>query len=425
MVKIGLGIAIAAFLGAAAEQTWIDEYQTVSAAANRACGARDYPECRRQLSRMSELLDGRADIVYRLAKVEMAAGNPDAALELLSLFSKSGLTFVAPEKDADFAPLHERPEWAEVVSRIAEARKNMTASEPFVTLAQQDLVAEDIAYDPRSARFFVSSVRHGKIVAFGKDGAASDFLPEGRAGVWAVLALGVDARRRLLWASTASMPEFARYEKAQDGRSALLKISLDTGKILKRYDTPSTQKHALGDLTVSRAGDVYVSDGYGTVYLVDHQRDTLDVLVGPGTFRSPQTPALSPDQTRLFVADFTRGIGIVNLKTRAVALLPHPPEMSLGGIDGLYLSGRLLIAMQNGTTPRRVIRMELDAGLTRVVGWKILEANWEGLGDPTHGVVVGGDLYFIVNSGWDKLADDGSVKGELTSPAVRRMKLGQ
>jgi hypothetical protein len=30
-----------------------------------------------------------------------------------------------------------------------------------------------------------------------------------------------------------------------------------------------------------------------------------------------------------------------------------------------------------------------------------LEANWKGLGDPTHGVFVDGRFYFIANSGWD------------------------
>jgi hypothetical protein len=103
----------------------------------------------------------------------------------------------------------------------------------------------------------------------------------------------------------------------------------------------------------------------------------------------------------LFVPDYSRGIGIVNLATKKCKLLAHPPDLSLGGIDGLYLAGRTMIAIQNGTAPERLIRMHLNAELTYVLGWETIEANWKGLGDPTHGVLVGSQFYFIANSGWD------------------------
>jgi hypothetical protein len=211
------------------------------------------------------------------------------------------------------------------------------------------------------------------------------------------------------------MPEFAGYRAADEGKSALLKYSLDSGALLKRYDLPPGGKHALGDMTLSASGDVFVSDGYGPVYWVDHRADRLEALVPPGTFNSPQTPALSADGRRLFVPDYSRGISVVDLATRQVKLLEHPATLSLGGIDGLYLVGRSMIATQNGTAPQRVIRLQLDAGLTRIEGGEVLEANWDGLGDPTHGVVVGSDFYFIVNAGWDNPA-----KG---APAIRRIRI--
>jgi hypothetical protein len=114
------------------------------------------------------------------------------------------------------------------------------------------------------------------------------------------------------------------------------------------------------------------------------------------------------------VPDYSRGVSIVTLATRDSKSLEHAADLSLGGIDGLYLEGRTMIAIQNGTTPERVIRMHLDAGLTRVLRWETIEANWQGLGDPTHGVRVGNRFYFIANSGWD-------VKpgGTFESPAIR------
>ena len=147
--------------------------------------------------------------------------------------------------------------------------------------------------------------------------------------------------------------------------------------------------------------------------------------MAPGTFISPQTPAATPDGRRLLVADYARGIGIVDLATRSVSWMAHPRGVAVDGIDGLYLAGNSLVAVQNGTEPNRVIRLYLDPSLTRVLRWEALETNSPGLGAPTHGTIVGKDFFFIANSGWDQLADDGSVKpgAMLTPPAVLRLAL--
>lgn len=411
-----------------AEPTWIDQYLEEAPATTKICKAKDYAACRDHLLHLDQLLDGRADIVYRLAKVEAALGNKDAALEKLTVFSKSGFTFADPGADPDFAPVRSNPEFEKALIRIKNAKQPQTASTLFLTLPEPDLIAEDIAYDSKQAKFYVSCVRHSKILAIDQHGARSEFVREGTPDVWAILAVGVDSKRRILWAATAALPEGLGYRKEDEGRSALLKYSLETGALLKRYDLKKSgeTKPALGDLTISPTGDVFVSDGQGgPIYRVEHSKDALEILVDKGTFRSPQTPALTPDGRRLFVPDYSRGISIVDLATKQVKLLEHPKELSLGGIDGMYLSVRTLIAIQNGTDPERLIRMTLDESLTHVVEWKTIEANWPGLGDPTHGVVIGDEFYFIANSGWDRMADDGTVKpGATFEPAtIRRMPL--
>ena len=406
---------------AAFDQTWSESYSQEAAAANKTCTAKQYPECRQHLLRLRELLDGRADIVYKLASVEALLGNKDAALEALAVYSKSGLTFADPAADADLVSIKDTPEFKAIVDRVKAARQSVSHSKPFATLPEKDLIAEDIAYDPPSKRFFISSVRHHKILSLDSNGKFLDFVPDGQPDIWAVLALHVDAKRRILWATTAAMPESIGYTAALDGRSALLKYSLDEGTLLKRYDVTTAGKHILGDMTVSTAGDVYVSDGYGEVYWVDHRHDKLEILIGKGNFRSPQTPALSPDERRLFVPDYSRGISIVDLATKQTELLEHPKELSLGGIDGLYLNGETMVAIQNGTAPPRIIRMTLDHAMTRVTRWDTLEANSPYLGAPTHGVLVGATFYFIANAGWDRMTNEGSLKqgAAFDSPTIR------
>jgi sugar lactone lactonase YvrE len=407
------------------EATWIDRYVQAATAANKTCAAKEFAECRGHLLRAHQILGGRADIVYRLASVEARLGNKQAALDWLSLYSKSGLTFADPASQSEFDGLKNDPEFEAILARLKAARQPVSSSRPFLTLAEKDLVAEDIGYDPASERFFVSSVRHRKIVSVSKSGKTTDFVPEDATNVWAILAVRVDSKRKVLWASTAAMPEAIGFTKDTEGRSALLKYSLESGALLKRYDLKAGEKHALGDMTVSSSGDVYASDGLGAVYWIEHTRDTIETLFDKGTFRSPQTPALTPDEKRLFVPDYSRGITVVDLATKQWKLLEHPRELSLGGIDGLYLRDRTMLAVQNGTEPPRLIRMFLDDSLTRVTQWETVEANWPGLGAPTHGVVVGNQFYFIANSGWDRMNDDGSVKAgaAFDAPQIRQMNI--
>ena len=414
-----------AMAAAAGEASWITRYAAESRAANQACGAKDFAACRQHLTTLLELLDGRADIVYRMAKVEAQLGNREAALRGLILFSKMKLPFADPSADSEFADLRSDSAFPEIAARLAAARQPASSSRPFLTLPEKDLVTEDIAYDPAGERFFISSVRHGKILSIGKDGTAKEFLAEGKSEIWAVQALGVDAKRRYLWASTSAMPESLHFKAEDSGRSALLRFSLTDGALLKRYDLPRDGEHVLGDLTIGPEGDVFVSDSKGPVYWVPHDQDRLQVLIPAGTFRSPQTPALSADGRTLFVPDYSRGISAVDLRTRQSHLVAHPPELSLAGIDGLYLTGNTMLAVQNGTSPERILRLRLDAALSRIEAFDVVEANAPDFGDPTHGVVVGNRFYFIVHSGWEHMADNGQVKAGaiFEAPGIREFDI--
>ena len=107
----------------------------------------------------------------------------------------------------------------------------------------------------------------------------------------------------------------------------------------------------------------------------------------------------------LYVHDYLRGISAVQLDTRHVEWLQPAPGIALSGIDGLYVHHSSFLAVQNGTTPPRLIRFSLDLRQQEV-----LEANTPGLGEPTHGTFAGDDFYFLANSGWNEYDHDGKKK---------------
>ena len=87
----------------------------------------------------------------------------------------------------------------------------------------------------------------------------------------------------------------------------------------------------------------------------------------------------------------------MDLNDRTVTWLQPASNIVVSGIDGLYVFGNSFLAVQNGTTPPRIMRFSLDLRKQEV-----LEASTQGLGEPTHGVVVDGTFYFLVNVGWNE-----------------------
>ncbi|HUK62582.1 MAG TPA: hypothetical protein VLV15_04585, partial [Dongiaceae bacterium] len=183
------------------------------------------------------------------------------------------------------------------------------------------------------------------------------------------------------------------------------------GTLLDTYDVAADTNHDVyGDLTVAHDGDVlFTNSAGGQLYAISAKSDSIAAIVPAGTFASPQEPAALPDGRRVIVPDYVRGLAIVDRATGKVTWLANDAHAALNGIDGLVLTGRTLIAIQNGVAPDRVIRLELDATMTHVVKWSTLEANTPQLHEPTHGVLVGDKYYFIATSGWDRFGPDGKV----------------
>ncbi len=375
-------------------------------AARQALEAKDYSKLRDTLAELRPLMPGNPQLLYNLAASDSHLGQMERALAELKDLANAGLIYDF-NADDDFASLRGSAGFASVLRQVEQNRKPTTRAVPVSTLPERDLLPEDIAYDGKTRRFLIGSVTKCKIVtADGRVFAKSD---------WPVMALRVDARRRILWAATGWLAHCQQCDAADRDKSALLAFHLDSGALLKRVDSPV--KGLLGDMTISRAGDLFVSEGsYGAVLRLKGDSSTLERLDAPGEFSSPQTPALSSDERTLYVPDYVRGIAAMDLKARTVRWLQPAHDIVLSGIDGFYRYGDAFLAVQNGVNPERVVLF--SSGLKKQ---EILEANTPGLGEPTHGTLVGGAFYFIANTGWNAYDDDGKKKPD-SAPVVSQIR---
>jgi hypothetical protein len=370
-------------------------WMVLNRAAHQAREAKDYAKLRDTLAELRSLLPGNPRILYALAAADARLGRPEPALAELNDLAGAGLVYDF-NADDDLASLRNSAGFTALLLRVERNRKPISRAVPVSSLSERDLLPEDIAYDEKTRRFLIGSVTRCKILtADGALFAKSD---------WPVMALRVDVRRRILWAATGWLAHCRQCDAADKDKSALLAFHLDSGALLKRIDVPV--KGLIGDMTIGRAGDLYVSEStYGAILRLQANASTLERLDTPGEFPSPQTAALSADERTLYVPDYLRGIAAMDLKTRAVRWLRPASDVVLSGIDGFYRYGDSFLAVQNGVKPERLLW--LNSSLTKQ---EILEAGTPGLGEPTHGTLVGNVFYFIANTGWDAYDEDGNKK---------------
>lgn len=403
---------------AEADSTWRDHVQ----AGDAAQAARDWGTWRYHLVRVREEIGYHPNLVLSLARADARLGRTEDALAWLQAYAASGLTRDL-QSDSAFDSLRVAVGWAPVSQRIAANAQPISTAQVAFTLPDAAFLPEGIAFDPRTRRFFLTSLRHGSIATYTPGGTITELVPARRDGQWSMVAVAADPSTRTLWATTGALPLFGGYQAADSGKSALLAYDMDTGALRRRYDAPEEGRHQWGDLTVTPDGTVYVSDAdQGVVYRLERGGEDLEPFA-VDELVSPQGLALSGDGRRLYVADYVRGIGVIDRASGEVAWVAAPDSVAVAGIDGLVRAGRGLIAVQNGVTPKRVVYLALDEAGTAITGWRALESGTPVLTEPTHAVVVGDEVFFIADSGWDRLTPEGALKpGARLEPAhVMRM----
>jgi streptogramin lyase len=405
---------------AAVDSTW-RQHATAGEAA-RAAG--DWGGWRYHLVRVREAVGYHPSIVYNLARADARLERTEDALAWLQTYAATGLARDVAA-DSAFFRMHGSPAWTALVERIAGNARPVGSAQPAFALTDSAFLPEGIAFDPQTRRFFLSSIRSGAITAYAADGSGfRAFVPPRRDGQWAMLALAVDSASRTLWATTAAIPIYGAYQAADSGRSAVLAYDLDSGALRRRWDAPAG-RHQLGDMTVGPDGTVYVSDAdEGAVYRIPRGGAEMERFAS-GELVSPQGLAVASDGQRLLVADYVRGIAAIDRESGDVTWLEVADSTAVSGIDGLVRVGHSLIAVQNGVEPKRVVELRMNDAETRITGWAAMESGTPRMTEPTHAVVVGGEVFFIPDSGWDRLNPDGTLKpGMVLEPAhVLRLRV--
>ncbi|HEY0170032.1 MAG TPA: SMP-30/gluconolactonase/LRE family protein [Pyrinomonadaceae bacterium] len=406
--RLGLAPAAATHAGAAAAsqappgQKWLRHF----CAGATALRQKDYAAYLENFREAARINPRHPEIVYNLARAHALAGERAEAAAWLGKFIRMGLGH-RPADDEAFAALKDSDEWRALMLELEKTRAPVAGSRAAFTLAERDLIAEGIAYDPAERVFYVGSIHRRKVVSVDARGAVRDFTGEGQDGLWGVLGMRVDAARRVLWVNSMAGPEAGEAR----GSSGVFKYDLKTGRLIKKYLLPNKPRtHLLNDVALNSRGDAFITDSEeGSVRVVRAARDELETLVAAGTFIYPNGVTLSPDERRLYVADFTSGLSVVDVESGAVKAVEYTEGVTVHGADGLYFYRDSLVAIQNVRGPGRVVRLFLNREGDRVERERVVEAFNPLFEIPTTGVLVGDELFYIANSQLRKMNDAGVI----------------
>jgi len=390
---------------------------------NAAQRAQDWPAMLSYSKELLTLAPRSMRALYTLAGAQSRNGQAAEAVATLGRLADYGVRYDLA-KSEDLAPLKGRADFQAVAARMDGLLSPVGSSLPAFRLAEKDLLTESVVHDAKTGAFFVSSVHRRKVVRVDREGKAADFVREGQDGLYAAQALAADARSRSLYVSSEATPLMAGFRKEEEGRSAVFEFDLDTAKLRRRLEAPGEGARA-SDLTLGADGTLFAADPQsGAVYRLAPQAAAFSVLVGPGLLASAQGMALSADGAWLYVADYTQGLARVEVATGKVTFLETPANLAVTGIDGLILAGDSLVGIQNGLEPHRLVRFRLDAAGTRIVESTLLERSHPDFDEPTLGVRVGPELYYVANSQYGAFGEDGQPKADqLREPVILKRTL--
>ncbi|MEO7205724.1 MAG: hypothetical protein ABI145_02825 [Steroidobacteraceae bacterium] len=319
-----------------------------------------------------------------------------------------------------FAKLAGRPGYdilkAQAAAQIAPIAP---ASQAFV-IPERNFIAEGLAFDPGSGRFFAGSTYLRKIVAREPDGRLVDFVSSGDHGLLQVLGMKVDpSRGRLLVLTGTDDARIIDFKPTDLGHTGVLIYSLATGRLLRATWLRTHGEHLFNDVSLGRDGAAYITDSdAGRIYRLSSGGRRLTPITGAGVFLYPNGIAIEPALHLLYVADY-RGLYTVDLGTGDVQRMPVAKAVSTVAIDGLYLHGNDLIGVQSLQGFDRVMAFHLSKDRRRIESADPLERADPRMSIPTEGVVVGDELYFVADSHQDAPDEKGVIAApERTAPTT-------
>ncbi|MEM7381961.1 MAG: SMP-30/gluconolactonase/LRE family protein [Bacteroidota bacterium] len=151
----------------------------------------------------------------------------------------------------------------------------------------------------------------------------------------------IDEKRELVHA-------LAGYFPLNDSLSSLYTFDLKTKKLVRSLHPLDEGEHFLNDLIQDKEGNLYITDSKASaIYKMEVGAGKLERIYGSEEIQYPNGIAISEDDSKLYIASFTKGIRILDLASGKLLNKADANNWSQG-IDGLEFYNGHLYGVQNG-----------------------------------------------------------------------------
>ncbi|QZH74650.1 MAG: hypothetical protein JY451_13450 [Erythrobacter sp.] len=345
-----------------------------------------------------------ASVRLRLLNGQLAAEDLPGAFDEVQWLTGRGYAF-SPGAEGQLVTMFAGAQADELGDRFASDPAPLAASTNAATIPAVIRLPEAAFYDTQQRRMFATSiVSRGLFVQ--EQGGEWQQVPLAETGSLAGIAL--DAPRGLIWVGSGVVEATPDPASAFRGVIAIDRITLE-----ERRRVPAPDGVTISDIAVGPDGSVYGSDPLGGgVYIAAPTDAQMQTFIAPGTFRSPQGIAVRPDNTALYVSDYRYGLAQVMLRSRHAYRMRAAQPMLLDGVDGLWLLGNRLIAVQNGVNPHRITAFTLGEGIGVIASAVVLERANPAWTEPLGGAISGGVLYYVGTGQWHLYGQGGALAEE-------------
>ncbi|MEM7053565.1 MAG: hypothetical protein AAF446_03345 [Pseudomonadota bacterium] len=373
---------------------------------------KNYADWALSLENLHRLRPFNADFMRQMVMANAMSGEISRAFNIMLMMQQQGLTENWDAID-EVAPLRQYDLYEHLNRLMTEAGDPLGNPEMIATIDGAHAMPEALAHDSRDGRLFAGTIRDGEVLVRAADDEEWQVFAsrETAPSLMSVFDLLADEERNHLWIATGSPPQYRHRTANNFGRTALIKLDLQTGELLNEYRVlPNPQHpHMLGAMTLASDGTIYAADTFAPfVFRLQPGDERPEVLLGNPVFSGLRGIALSSDEQRLYLSDYELGLFFFDLDEQKKGFrIGIPENLNVGGIDGLYRWNDSLIAVQNGVSPQRVMRLDLDASGTRVADIAPLLVAQPEFDTPTFGTIEGNDLIFLAASHWSKVDGNG------------------
>jgi len=330
---------------------------------------------------------------YNLALAHARSGDTERAIELLEDLVDARVDFGMAD-EPDLAVIRDEPRGRRLLERLRERTKVSANGSLRHEVDRIDLVAEGIAFDAAGGRLFFGSMRTGEVFVFDAAGNLSKFAEVARDGPLAAIGMTVDAGRGQLWVVASSFFLTEGFDDEAPTLSGVFGFDLDTGEARGTYLRDDVE-FGFNDVTLAPDGTLYLSGG-SLGRLVPGDGAAIELLSTSEPVFGSNGIVVTPDGQRLVTSAYPSGLAVVELTGGATRFLSAPEDLTLYGIDGLYLYEGDLVGVQNGARPWRLMRFRVNDDWTAVTAATTLE-----FGSPaiaTTGAIEGERIHYLAQA---------------------------